>query len=280
MGELLKQGRTRLGGSEAAASEAEILLAHLLQKNRAWLYAWPERELTETEAERYRALLERRAQGEPVAYLTGQREFWSLPLEVDHNTLIPRPETEELVAFVLEALPSRQPLRVVDLGTGSGAIALALASERPAWQILACDRDAGALRVARRNASRLELSLSLVQSDWLEGLAGPFDLIIANPPYVAAGDPHLDQGDLRYEPRHALASGPEGLDAMHRIVAQAMQRFAPGGWLVLEHGYDQGEQVRRLLTAAGLEAVETRKDLAGNERFSHARAPLPRPHKG
>lgn len=271
VGDLLKSARLRLGNSPEAAAEAEILLAHLLDKDRSWLYAWSDREIPGEQAERYRALIERRAGGEPVAYLTGRREFWSLRLEVDENTLIPRPETEHLIAFALEHLPADRPVRVVDLGTGSGAIALALASERPGWQVIGCDRELGALAVARRNAQRLRLPLSLVQGDWMTAFEGPFDLIVANPPYVAAGDPHLQRGDLRFEPSSALASGPDGLDDIRRIVAQAATRLAPAGWLMLEHGYDQGAQVRQLLESAGLGAVDTARDLAGHERFSHAR---------
>lgn len=274
VGDLLKAARLRLGSSAEAAAEAEILLAHLLDKDRSWLYAWPDREIPAAQADRYRALIARRAAGEPVAYLTGRREFWSLPLEVDENTLIPRPETEHLIAFALAHLPAEQPMRVIDLGTGSGAIALALASERPHWQVIGCDRDFGALAVARRNAQRLGLPLSLVQSDWLAPFEKSFDLIIANPPYVATGDPHLQRGDLRFEPIGALASGPDGLEDIRRIVAQAITRLAPGGWLMLEHGYDQGERVRRLLQSAGLKGTATGRDLAGQERFSHATRPL------
>ncbi len=273
LGDLLKSARARLGGSPEAAADAEILLAHLLGKDRSWLYAWDGQEVPVDQAAHYRQLVDRRAHGEPVAYLTGRREFWSLPLEVSTGTLIPRPETEDLVAFALEHLPADRPLRVVDLGTGSGAIALALASERPRWQVIGCDRNSTALATARRNAMRLRLPLSLVQSDWLVPLEGTFDLIIANPPYVATGDPHLQRGDLRFEPITALASGPDGLEDIRRIVAQAVTRLVPGGWLILEHGYDQGEQVRQLLQSAGLTGAATGRDLAGQERYSHARSP-------
>lgn len=276
IGALLKAARARLGGSPEAAIEAEILLAHLLEKDRTWLRAWDEREIPTEQVRRYQALIERRLRGEPVAHLTGRREFWSLPLEVDRHTLIPRPETEHLVAFALGHLPAGQSLRVADLGTGSGAIALALAAERPAWRIVATDRNPGALARARRNAARLDLPVAFVQGDWLAPLAGPFDLIIANPPYIPEGDPHLERGDLRFEPRTALAGGSDGLEEIRRIIAQAPARLAEGGWLVIEHGHDQGPAVRTLLAEAGLSAIGTGTDLAGHERFAHARRPAAR----
>lgn len=267
VGDLLRDARRRL----ADPAEAEILLAHALGRERAWLYAHPEHPPTTQEQGRFEALLARRLAGEPVAHLTGWREFWSLPLRVDRHTLIPRPETEHLVEFVLERLPAEPPQRVIDLGCGCGTIALALARERPHWEILASDRSGGALAVARDNARRLGLDVTFLHADWLAGIVGPFDLIISNPPYVAEGDPHLEQGDLRFEPRGALTAGPDGLDAIRRLVAQAQPRLRPGGLLAFEHGHDQGAACRELLEQAGYIEVATGLDLAGLSRFSHGR---------
>jgi release factor glutamine methyltransferase len=273
IGEALAWGRAQLGGDPEAASEAQLLLGHVLEHDAAWLYAWPEQALNPAQREHYRELIQGRAAGEPVAYLIGRREFWSLPLGVDRHTLIPRPETEHLVEFILRTLPREHPLRVIDLGTGSGAIALALASERPAWRISASDRSASALHQARRNARDLGLTIEWIQADWLKGIEGPFDLVVSNPPYVAEDDPHLQRGDLRFEPRDALASGPDGLDAIRRLISQAPSRLAPGGRLVFEHGCEQGTASRTLLAEAGFTDIGTGRDLADLERFSHGCRP-------
>ncbi len=269
--ELLDWGRALLGGSPDAANEAGILLAHVLRRDRSWLFAWPDAQAEEQQAARYRQLVKRRAGGGPVAHLTGVRDFWSLQLEVDRHTLIPRPETEHLVEFALQRLPAKAPLRVVDLGTGSGAIALALAAERPDWRITATDRSAASLSRARKNARRLGLRVDFVQADWLNGVRGPFDLIISNPPYIAEQDPHLQQGDLRFEPRRALTSGVDGLDDIRRIVDQALPCLARDGWLVLEHGFEQGPACRALLKQGGYGEVGSGRDLAGHERYSYGR---------
>lgn len=268
--DLLQQGDDLPGDSPRR--DAEILLCHCLRRSRAWLYAWPEREPEEDQAARYADLLARRRAGHPVAYLTGSREFWSLELTVDHNTLIPRPETETLVAWALE-LDLAADARVLDLGTGSGAIALALAQERPAWQVAALDSSPGALAVAQENARRLRLDrVELIESDWFGALRDRrFELLVSNPPYVAAGDPHLQRGDLRFEPPTALAAGSDGLAAIRGLTASAAMHLVPGGWLLLEHGADQAEPVRDLLQAAGFEAVQTRADLAGLSRVSGGR---------
>ncbi len=271
--EALAWARTRLGGGAEAAGEARYLLAHALKCDPAWLFAHPEHPLETSAEQAFRERVERRARGEPVAYLTGEREFWSLPLEVGPHTLIPRPETEHLIEFVLRTLPRERPLRVIDLGTGSGAIALALARECPAWRIAACERSPAALAQARRNGERLGLRVDWILADWMTGIQGPFDLVIGNPPYVAEADPHLRQGDLRHEPPEALASGPDGLDAIRRIVPQAARRLAPGGRLVLEHGHQQGPACRELLRQAGFERVASGSDLAGLERFTHGQQP-------
>ena len=249
--------------------EAELLLCHCLQQTRSYLYTWPEKTIDGELCAAYESLLAARRKGTPVAYLTGLREFWSLQLQVDKRTLIPRPETETLVEWALE-LPMPRDARVADLGTGSGAIALALASERLAWQLLATDISEAALAVASLNARRLGLAnIEFHCSDWERSLApGSFQLIVSNPPYIALADPHLGQGDLRFEPAAALRSGIDGLDAIRCIIAAAPTYLCRGGWLLLEHGYDQAEAVRQLLRATGFNAVATRSDLAGVERIS------------
>jgi release factor glutamine methyltransferase len=267
----LHAAATELGGATARL-DAELLLAHCLAVPRAWLYAHDRDPVPEAVHARLRRLVERRRHGEPLAYLLGQREFWSLSLEVTRDTLIPRPETELLVETALELLPAGRACRVLDLGTGSGAIALALASERPVWRLLAVDRAPAALAVARRNRERLGLSrVALVAADWCQAFgAAQFDAVVANPPYVADDDPGL-VGELRFEPRAALAAGADGLDDLRRIVAAAAPRLAAGGWLLLEHGAMQAGAVRALLGEAGFEAVSTRRDLADLERVTLGR---------
>lgn len=253
--------------------DRELLLAEALGRSRGWLYAHPEAAVPAPAQARFEALLARRQAGEPVAYLLGRQGFWSLELEVGPATLIPRPETECLVELALARLPAGQPLRVADLGTGSGAIALALARERPQARIVATDASVAALAVARRNAERLGLGrVEFRQGDWLAPLCGErFDLIASNPPYIEAGDPHLTQGDLRFEPPAALASGADGLDAIRVIVRDAGRHLHPGGWLLLEHGWNQGPAVRVLLEDAGFSEVATERDLEGRDRVSLGR---------
>ncbi|GAB3361021.1 peptide chain release factor N(5)-glutamine methyltransferase [Lysobacter tyrosinilyticus] len=257
------------------AVDAEFLLVHVLGKSRSWLFAHRDDLVTGDLAATFAALVQRRAQGEPVAYLTGQRGFWRFDLAVTPATLIPRPETELLVELALERLPTDRALRVADLGTGSGAIALALAHERPRAQVTATDASASALAVARANANALRLgNVGFDEGDWYTPLGDAhFDLIASNPPYIALGDPHLDEGDLRYEPASALSSGTDGLDAIRTIVADAPAHLLPGGWLLLEHGWDQGEAVRALLTMAGFAEVATYQDLEGRDRVSLGRWP-------
>ena len=252
--------------------DAQVVLAHVLAKDRAWLVAHVDDPLTREQEAAFFALAKRRRDGEPVAYLTGIREFWGLPLSVSPAVLIPRPETESLVELALSRLPPDRDLRVLDLGTGSGAIALALAHERPGAKVLATDVSIEALAVARDNALRLGIAnVEFARSDWLANLPAAwrdtaFDLIASNPPYVAMHDPHLSEGDVRFEPAAALASGVDGLAAIRQIVAGAVEHLAPGDTLVVEHGYDQSEWVRDLFSAAGFEDIVATRDLAGIPR--------------
>lgn len=254
---------------DEARSEVQTLLQTVLDVNRAYLLAHPERVLTGQEQSRCQALLQRRLQGEPLAYILGEREFFGLDFKVTPATLIPRPDTELLVESALARLPSAG-CHVLDLGTGSGAIALSIAHARPDVQLTAVDASEAALSVAQENADRLGLSnVRFVRGDWYTGLAGQrFDLIVSNPPYIAANDHHLLQGDLRFEPAGALASGMDGLDDIRRIVSQAGAHLVIGGWLMLEHGYDQAGRVRELLCGAGFANVRSDKDLAGIERVT------------
>ena len=263
-----------LPDSPTARLDAELLLAAALGKSRSYLHTWPEKIVSSESALIFADYLQRRRAGEPVAYILGQQGFWNLDLEVAPHTLIPRPDTELLVETALQLLPTT-PANVLDLGTGSGAIALALASERAAWQVTAVDRVLEAVALAERNRQRLALdNVTVLNSHWFSALADHrFDLIISNPPYIAAGDVHLAEGDVRFEPESALVAGPDGLDDIREIVAAAPQHLNPGAWLMLEHGYDQGAPVRDLLQGAGFTQVESRKDLGAHERITLGRLP-------
>lgn len=251
--------------------DAQLLLLHVLGRaadDRGWLLAHDTDALDTDVQARLDDLCRRRRAGEPVAYLTGAKEFYGLPLAVDTRVLVPRPDTETVVEWALEVLRDRVAPRVIDLGTGSGAIALAIHSQRPDARVEAVDRSAGALAVARSNAQRLGLGVRFRQASWLEG-AGTYDLVVSNPPYIAEDDPHLPA--LRHEPREALAAGRDGLDDLRAIVAAAPAHLAPGGWLLLEHGWDQAPAVRDLLAAAGFGDVASRHDLGGHARCSGGR---------
>lgn len=253
-------------------SEARLLMARALEVDRAWLVAHADDSLDETRQGVARALLERRRTGEPVAYILGHREFYGLDLAVTPDVLIPRPDTERLVDLALARVDGVSR-RVLDLGTGSGAIAIAIARSAPATEVWASDASPAALAVARANATRHALGVRFVESDWFAGLSGQqFDLVLTNPPYVAADDPHLRQGDVRFEPRAALVGGADGLDCIRRIVREARAHLTAAGWLFFEHGYDQAEASRALLEAAGYTEAATWPDLAGIPRVSGGRA--------
>ncbi|QTS87600.1 peptide chain release factor N(5)-glutamine methyltransferase [Ectopseudomonas khazarica] len=252
--------------------DAELLLAAALGKPRSYLRTWPERELDADQLGLFRSHLQRRRQGEPVAYILGHQGFWSLDLEVAPHTLIPRPDTELLVESALALLPAT-PLAALDLGTGTGAIALALASERPGWQVTGVDRVEDAVALAERNRQRLQLdNVRFLHSHWFSALSGQrYGLILSNPPYIRADDRHLNQGDVRFEPSSALVAGADGLDDIRAIIQAAPQYLLAGGWLLLEHGFDQAEAVRELLATAGFSEAHSRRDLGGHERISLGR---------
>lgn len=256
--------------SPSAKLDVELLLAHVLKKPRSYLYTWPGKELGSQQQTEFEQLLARRQAGEPVAYLLGQQGFWTLDLQVSAHTLIPRPETELLVETTLSLAMETLPVRVLDLGTGTGAIALALASERPQWQITGVDAVAEAVQLAQHNGlSCQQPQVRFLQSDWFSALTGEyFEIIVSNPPYISLDDPHLEQGDVRFEPSSALVSGADGLDDIRHIVRHAGRHLAEQGWLLFEHGYQQAAAVRTLLAQAGFVRVRSERDLAGHERVT------------
>ncbi|MCP1625421.1 peptide chain release factor N(5)-glutamine methyltransferase [Pseudomonas nitroreducens] len=262
----------QLPDSPSARLDAELLLAAALGKPRSFLRTWPERVVSREAHDLYDRYLARRVAGEPVAYILGRQGFWSLDLEVAPHTLIPRPDTELLVETALALLPA-SPARVLDLGTGTGAIALALACERLSWQVLGVDRIPEAVALAERNRERLRLAnVAFRASHWFSAVNEErFSLIVSNPPYIPSTDPHLKQGDVRFEPSSALVSGSDGLDDIRLIIEQAPNHLENGGWLMLEHGFDQPDAVRDLLLSRGFSAVESRRDLGGHERISLGR---------
>ena len=272
--DLLREARRYLADSSAGnenneshALDAELLLSHALGKSRTYLYTWPEQEVGDTALSQFQHWLSRRQQGEPVAYLLGRREFYGHEFLVSPDTLIPRPDTELLVDIALEKLDAQAPLRLVDLGAGTGAIAISLGLARPHWQLLAADYTVAVVDLLERNIRRLKAAnVTPLQSDWYRALSGRFDAIISNPPYIPAGDVHLSRGDVRYEPRSALVAGDDGLDDIRLIIDGAGARLNSGGLLLLEHGYDQAKAVSALMQQAGFLRVETRTDLGGNER--------------
>lgn len=259
--------------SDSARIDSEVLLAAALKKNRTYLYTWPEKKLSDAEAESFIKSLQRRKKGEPIAYIVGEKEFWSLTLSVNSSTLIPRPDTELLVEtalslFTHDSLSS--PRKVIDLGTGTGAVALALASEKPQWQIIAADNSQAACDLAIHNRDVNQLSnVDIVLSDWLKSVPhNGIDLIVSNPPYIEKNDPHLQQGDVRFEPHSALTADNNGLADIEIIIAQSCEKLALNGWLLIEHGYQQANVVMALLQRSGYSACFTAKDMAGHPRVT------------
>lgn len=266
----LKQAVATLCGGDSPKRDAEILLSFVTGKSRSWLIAFDETLLSDAQLTQLNVLLARRAQGEPVAHLVGEREFWSLPLRVNDATLIPRPDTEILVEQALARLPAA-PTRILDLGTGTGAIALAIASERPDCQIMGVDRIDAAVALATENAERLALSnVTFALSHWFRDLpSSRYDLIVSNPPYIDSNDEHLSQGDVRFEPRSALVAEESGLADLRALIEQAPDWLLAGGWLLLEHGWQQGEAVRQMMMQQGYQAVATANDYGGNPRVTY-----------
>ena len=261
--ELLKHSDQLQSTSDSPQLDCELLLCYVLDVDRTWLRTWPEKEVSKSLEAKFCALLEKRVQGQPIAYLVGSRGFWSMDLQVSTDTLIPRPETELLVELAL-GLKLPKNSHGLDLGTGTGAVVLALATERPDMNFTAVDSQMGAVSLANKNCQNLGLSnVAIFQSDWFDSVQlidNQFDLIISNPPYISANDPHLQQGDVRYEPNTALVSGIDGLDDLQKIIAKSPAYLKSDGWLLLEHGFDQGAAVVRLMSRAGFKKVVTHKD--------------------
>lgn len=265
---LTTAGKT-LAGSPSARIDAETLMMHTVACTRAFLYANPEFELSPAQADAFSGFIQQRLTGRPVAYLTGSSEFWSLPLRVSPEVLIPRPETELLVETALEKIPDGAQQRIADLGTGSGAIALAIASERPRCELHATDISPGAIMVAQENAARLGFShMHFHTGSWSEPLQGQFHLVVSNPPYVDEGDPHLEHGDLRFEPRGALTPGVDGLAAIRTISRLVQPMLVDNGWLMFEHGWDQGPRVREIMQKTAYKNIQTLQDLQGHDRVT------------
>ena len=256
--------------SESAALDAEVLLCHCLNKNRSFLRAWPEHHPTTEQRDQYRRLIEQRLNGTPVAYLTGQREFWSRNFTVSSDVLIPRPDTELLIELSLELLPTERPCKIIDLGTGSGIIAITLAAERPLAAVIATDISVAALAIAQHNADRLSTSnVCFRQSHWFNDIKETgFDLVVSNPPYIADNDPHLRQGDVRFEPDSALLSAENGLQDIRLITKQSRLRLKDGGQLMVEHGYNQQAEVQAIFNEFGYRHISTHADLSGNPRVT------------
>lgn len=273
LADALRSATALLAMHESARLDAELLLAQVLGQPRSYLMAWPERVLSEPQAQQFAALIARRAAGEPIAHILGRREFWSLDLEVTSDTLIPRPETELLVEQALAHVPEDAAWDIADLGTGSGAIALAMASERPRCRIEASDASSAALTVAEANARRLHLgNVCFHHGRWYQPFANKrFDVILSNPPYIRADDPHLREGDVRFDPHSALVAGRDGLDDLRAIITGAPAHLRSDGWLLVEHGYDQAEAVAELFAGAGFDAIATLRDLGGRPRVTQGR---------
>ncbi|MBU2893979.1 peptide chain release factor N(5)-glutamine methyltransferase [Colwellia sp. D2M02] len=269
---LIEHGRAQLDScSDSAKLDAQLLLCFVLEKERSYLLTWPDKILSQAQSSQYLELLARRINGEPIAYIVGVKEFWSLPFFVSPATLIPRPDTEILIELVLTHYGEKQNLNCLDLGTGTGAIALALASELPSWHIDAIDFSFDAVALAKRNAKALALSqVNIYQSDWFSKVSQstPFEIIVSNPPYIDGNDENLSVGDVRFEPKSALVANEQGLGDIADITAKAVNYLVPNGALFFEHGFEQGEAVRNILRTAGFNGIETVKDLNGHDRIT------------
>jgi release factor glutamine methyltransferase len=270
----LREAAGRLSASPTPRLDAEVLMAHLCERSRTWLYTWGDRALTDDQTARFDALIERRREGWPVAYLTGSREFWGLDIQTSPATLIPRPDTERLVEVALESATTASG-ELLDLGTGTGAVALAFASERPGWQVTGVDLAAEAVSLAQSNATKLAITnVNFLLSDWFSALSGRcFDIIVANPPYIADDDPHLTRDDVRFEPRSALVADAAGLSELAWLARHSTAYLKPEGWLWMEHGHTQAEAVRDTLRGCGFPGVVSRQDLAGHERITGGQGP-------
>ena len=271
--EALDWATEQLRESDDARLDSQVLLAYALNVSRTWLFTWPDKALDGATLTAFSALIDERKSGTPIAYITGYRDFWSLRLKVTPDTLIPRADTELLVETALTLKNVEKPCDVIDLGTGTGAIALSLANECPSWRITATDINPETLAVAKENAQNLELTVSFKESAWFDAISDRFDLIIINPPYIESDDPHLQQGDLRFEPAGALASGKDGLDDIRLLVKQALKHLKKDGYLLLEHGYQQADAVRNLMTKAGYTDIETHQDIEDRDRVTLGKIP-------
>jgi release factor glutamine methyltransferase len=271
--EALNWATEQLSESDDARLDSQVLLAYTLNVSRTWLFTWPDKALDGATLTAFNALIEERKSGTPIAYITGYRDFWSLRLKVTPDTLIPRADTELLVETALTLKNVENPCDVIDLGTGTGAIALSLANECPSWRITATDINPKTLAVAKENAQTLELAVSFKESAWFDAINDRYDLVISNPPYIESDDPHLQQGDLRFEPAGALASGQDGLDDIRRLVQQALKHLKKNGYLLLEHGYQQAEAVRSLMAKAGYIDIETHQDIEDRDRVTLGKIP-------
>lgn len=267
----LQQASQKLADTSPSAQlDAQVLLTHVLKYNSAHLIAWPEKTLSEKQQRQYQKLIGQRQQGVPIAHLTGQREFWSLNFSVNDSTLIPRPETETLVEFILDKFGDKEKLKLLDMGTGTGAIAIAIASEKPGWTIFASDNAAEAVTLAKHNRDFHQIrNITLMQSDWFNNIKHhDFDIIVSNPPYIASDDPHLLQGDVRFEPKSALTSGVTGMDDIEQLCAHAKNYLSSNGCLVVEHGYNQKQLVSRCFASNGYAEIEQAEDLSGHTRMT------------